>query len=101
MVCKTVNTDAYFSKNKYIGREFGVLRATFTSRYQSKIKKPEDVLQRDDVFVETKRNFLGKWKLTIKISITGKFDDYQYQRIIGKFFMAASNAMVSLETIGL
>ena len=101
MISKLANIDALISKDKYVGINFNKLKATFTSNSKSNITMLENVLRSDNVHFFTKREFLGKWILTMEIAITDKYDEVGYQQIIGKFFLLASRSVVNLKTIGL
>ena len=101
MISELPNIDTFISKDKYDAIYFNTLKATFSSGSKENIIKLESVLRSDNISFVTKREYLWKWTLKMEITITDKFNEATYQKIIGKFFLLASRSIVNLESIGL
>lgn len=101
MIAETSNINNYIARARSAGIYFNKLTATFNSRSLRRIQALGLILESDGISYNLRRVGLWSWKLTMEIPITDKYNEDEYKKIIGSFFLLASRCAVDIGIIGL
>ena len=101
MIKDIPNIDKYITNERLNGVLCTQIELEFSTNLKDNIYQLAQLLESDGFAITLKKRFLGNWKLSLEIPIIKKFDDEDYQTILGKFYVLASRSSVEIRRIGI
>ncbi len=101
MIKKIIHIDQIISKSRFNKTVFKQINICISTNSKKKLQKAVEILEEDKITFTIRKVNLFKWKILIQIPSIGIFDELEYQRIVGKFFIFSSRFYLNLETIGI
>ncbi len=101
MIKDIPNIDEFISNERLNGFQCTRFELEFSCNLKDNIYQLAQVLESDGFTMTISRGFFWNWRLFLEIPIIKKFDEEDYQKILGKFYMLASRSCVRIKRIGM
>jgi hypothetical protein len=100
MIAELKKVNSIIDLSRQNGLVFNKIKVSFKSYSKNNILKVANILKRDKIQTLFTRSFFSN-ELMCEIDIIDNFNESEYQKIVGKFFLLACKCYVKIEIIGL